>query len=480
MTRFIQLSEKGFSGMFDFGLPVWLIIIFWLSIPFTLYILLANVSYLLMKRSKRARGLIPDGDEVVVAVLGDLGHSPRTLNQARQFAKLGYHVYLAGYLESDLPTSFYDNDDITVEALKVIRNDSNLPYLIFAGYKVIAQFYTLWKSFSELIDDKTKYVMLQNPPCIPALAVLCLLKFTHYPHIKLIIDWHNLNYTILNLKFKNLNHPLVRFLKYYEKILSRKFVDYNLTVTEKMAKFLIEDFGLNKKKVMTLYDKPSDNFVSLKSQSEADHIMGEIPELFNISPKYEPKKDHIVVVSSSFTEDEDFTILVDALIKLESKMLASNVGSKVFVFVTGKGPLKGNFIKMVNSHDWSKKKVIIKTAWLPIRLYPELLKLADIGVSLHYSSSGLDLPMKIVDLFGCGIPALSLNFGCIDELVKHGVNGLVMKDNKNADEMCDKIYNLFYEDPNLLLKLKEGAKIESESRWEDEWTSKLARTFKKK
>ena len=110
-----------------------------------------------------------------------------------------------------------------------------------------------------------------------------------------------------------------------------------------------------------------------------------------------------------------------------------------------------------------------------------ILSMADLGISLHTSSSGIDLPMKIVDFFGCGVPVISLNFPAIGELVKNNCNGLITASNKDSSvKQTDEIYRLItraFTEPALLATLKEGAMAESKLRWDENWSSVLNSHF---
>ena len=85
----------------------------------------------------------------------------------------------------------------------------------------------------------------------------------------------------------------------------------------------------------------------------------------------------------------------------------------VVLCVTGKGPLRQHFQARMAASDL--RRVACRTLWLTAGDYPRLLGAADLGVCLHTSSSGLDLPMKVSKCWkarrACMGPVLQLSRG---------------------------------------------------------------------
>lgn len=146
------------------------------------------------------------------------------------------------------------------------------------------------------------------------------------------------------------------------------------------------------------------------------------------SVAYKLNRPAILVSSTSWTPDEDFEILLKALeskcsfvinlhffkftyffcLDYENVSKESQSYPDLLCIITGKGPQRQHYLDIIESKEWSR--VSILTPWLETEDYPQLLASADLGVCLHISSSGLDLPMKVVDMFGCGLPVCAINF----------------------------------------------------------------------
>lgn len=158
-----------------------------------------------------------------------------------------------------------------------------------------------------------------------------------------------------------------------------------------------------------------------------------LTQVSSASPSLRPDRPAVLVSSTSWTEDEDFSILLDALSIYEQRArTARGRLPRVLMLVTGKGPLRELYMHKARGMQGREgdpwQWVHIISTWLEPGDYPLLLGKrlltsrhskvesaldvgsADLGISLHSSSSALDLPMKIVDMFGCGVPVCALDF----------------------------------------------------------------------
>lgn len=65
---------------------------------------------------------------------------------------------------------------------------------------------------------------------------------------------------------------------------------------------------------------------------------------------------------------------------------------RLLVVITGKGPLHDDYVAKFSKFHSSYVQIV--TTWLTAEDYPKMLSSADLGVSLHTSSSGYILTFK--------------------------------------------------------------------------------------
>ncbi|XP_063623690.1 chitobiosyldiphosphodolichol beta-mannosyltransferase [Cydia splendana] len=431
---------------------------------------------------------------VKVVVLGDIGRSPRMQYHALSLADSGLNVNIIGYLDSKPLPEILEHEHITITKLYPLvfnRGPKIIQYAMKAIWQTISLLLTLF------ITGKCHYLLCQNPPAIPTLPVCrfyCLLTKT-----KFIIDWHNYAYSIMALASPN------RWLLKLATALERYFgqsAHHNMCVTYAMKSDLFQNWGIE---ATVLYDRPPKIFHPITLEEKHQwflKISQQYPEfscpgreLLNhpagdmvtktaftnfVNNKVEMRADApgLLFSSTSWTPDEDFGILMEALQVYETTLEVTKKLPKLICVITGKGPMKQHYIDLINSKQWQHIKVV--TPWLEAADYPTMVASADLGVCLHTSSSGLDLPMKVVDMFGAGLPVCAYEFNCIDELVENGVNGYTFK---NSDELSKRIIAWFDDFPNNQEQNKVAADMRKElekfqmSRWESNWDLRVKKFF---
>ena len=271
------------------------------------------------------------------------------------------------------------------------------------------------------------------------------------------------------------SHPLVLASKWYEQRLCQN-ASAHFTVTNAMRRVLVESFAL-KGNVLPLHDRPLSQFQPLNPHSRAA-FLSSLDDTKAYADSILSGKSRLLVSSTSWTPDEDFSVLLKALSAYSQKAITTHPQlPEILAIITGKGPEKEKYVLQIEKlkSEGKLEMVTIKTAWLSLDDYASLLGSADLGVSLHTSSSGVDLPMKVVDMFGAGLPVLGWNnFEAWPELVVEGQNGIGFAD---ADGMADKLLRLLSPDNTMLARLKDGALAEGKKRWDDEWNPIAGKLF---
>ncbi|XP_041986876.1 chitobiosyldiphosphodolichol beta-mannosyltransferase [Aricia agestis] len=421
---------------------------------------------------------------VKIVVLGDIGRSPRMQYHALSLASSGLNVKLIGYLETAPLQEIQENPYIVITKLNPLKLDSGpklVQYFVKALWQAISLFLTL------LITGNCEYLLCQNPPAIPTLPVCrfyCLVTKTRF-----VIDWHNYAYSIMAITLSP-SHPLVKISKWIERFFGQSSQS-NLCVTYAMKQDLIENWDIS---ATVLYDRPPKIFHPinihekhvwfLKIGEQYTEFKGDqnsrtaFTELIGNMVNLRSDRPGLLFSSTSWTPDEDFGILMNALQVYDTTYSLTKRLPKLVCVITGKGPMKDHYIKKMAARDWQHVQVV--TPWLKACDYPTMVASADLGVCLHTSSSGLDLPMKVVDMFGAGLPVFACHFKCIEELVSNGKNGYTFK---SSDELAKQIITWFEDFPNnthmnkLSETMRKNLEKFQETRWEDNWNLRAKKFF---
>lgn len=322
-------------------------------------------------------------------------------------------------------------------------------------------------------------ILLQIPPAIPTMA-LCILA-SRLRGARLVFDWHNFAYTLMG------GGVLSKIAKVYERLLA-PYAHGHVCVTRAMAQVLEQ--GYRHTHATVFYDRPPRLFRGRRTSTEKKALFdtlrpclkepmhihdylasmvesGELrsgSDLFPSATENDTRGHRVLVTSTSWTPDEDFGILLDAMVQYDTLARTSSRLPMLVLFVTGRGPQKAMYVQRMQSLDL--RRVAIRTVWLEPKDYPILLGSADVGISLHASSSGVDLPMKIVDMFGSHLPVCALSYPCLaDEMVREGENGMLFT---SPSELVDNLQELF-ETKGRVAQMVEYLEQHPYGRWDDEW-----------
>jgi beta-1,4-mannosyltransferase len=308
-------------------------------------------------------------------------------------------------------------------------------------------------------------VLVQNPPGFPTLPAGWLAA--RIRRSLFIVDWHNFGYAMLAPRLGTA-HFMVRMAKRCERGMGRR-ADANFCVSAAMRDVLIGEFGLPAPVVV--HDQPRElpPLLPVASRSAAAH------RILARAGYTLPKDAALAVCPTSWTADEDMDLLLTAL-QLWDAQGPTPPLARLFVLITGRGSLREPFESRISGLKW--RRVTLRTAFFDPADYRELLCAAHLGLCLHRSTSGVDLPMKLMDLLGARTPVSALDYGeCLTEQIQPGVTALTFRNSQELASRIDELLHGFPGDLQLLERMQRNIEASRTEVWQQTWQREAAPVF---
>lgn len=408
--------------------------------------------------------MTPTSSHVAVVVLGDLGRSPRMQYHALALAGAGARVDLIGLAGSEPCAAVCDHPAIRLRRLPdppVPRSATGPGYLAGAARRAAAQA----RALAAALDEADAPVILaQTPPVLPTLAVA--LHAAQRRGARVVVDWHNLGHALFALRL-GARHPAVRLMAMAERQFGRRAAAH-LCVSGAMRDALRDRWGLD---ATVLPDRPAHPFAPLATAAReaaarrlaADHGWNGAGT-----------RPVVVVAPSGWSADDAFDVLLDALPRCDAHLAARPTFPGLLLLLTGAGPRRDAVAAQLAALPLAR--IAPRAVWLSADAYAAALAAADLGLCLHRSASGVDLPMKIADMFGAGLPVCALDDGgCLREMVRPGDDARLFRSADDLAALVDELLGTFPTATPGLDRLRAGALAAAAGpRWEDEWRASAA------
>ena len=400
-----------------------------------------------------------------VIVIGDLGRSPRMQYHAASLAAAGSDVDLIGLEGAAVMPAVASNPRIHVHRIPdrsfVNRAKGGIRRFVFSSAaRGLEQAMRLFRILVRI--PKPDLILVQNPPAFPTLFIAWLVS--RLRGARFVIDWHNLSHTIAAVRLGE-EHRAVKAIARSERRWAKRATAH-LAVSQALADWLAREY---KVKAAVVYDRPGDAFTR-SSAADARALWDRVANDAQLGSS----RPLLVVCPTSWTPDEDFDLLLEALERAERQLTriggtGTGTGTPVLaVFLTGRGALRDAFEARAARRHF--KAIAVKTMWLEPSDYPTLVGMADLGLCLHQSSSGLDLPMKLADLRGAGVPAAAYDYApVLSEVMTSGQDGVTFRDPGDLANLLVTLANGSNSPDSPLARSRAWLPQHPPERWNAQW-----------
>jgi beta-1,4-mannosyltransferase len=384
-----------------------------------------------------------------VVVLSDLGQNPRMQRHARAWANLA-DVDLVGLHGSALEPGLETTPRLTIHRLRdgsaASRSRKSAGRFVFASaLRAVAHAFASFRALMGL--PRPEVILVGNPPAVPALGVCWLVA--RLRGARFVIDWQDLSHRRAAAQLGE-SHRLVRSIARSERRWARR-AQAHVAATQALADWLRREYGVQ---AAVVYDRPLR--AALAGVASSEPIAGSGAPL--------------AVCPTSWGADEDFDLLLEALERADRSLTKGPKTGRLTVLLTGTGELRGAFEARLARRQFTHVDVRVAN----IDSHAAIAK-ADVGLCLHQSASGLDLPTVLSDLRAASVPVCVYDYApVLTEVLTKGHEGVTFGE---PGELMTLLVSVAIGDTSVdspLAKSRAWLAAHPAELWEDHWQTHMA------